>query len=310
MRLLFKKDLREYIGIYNGSKLNEGSKRTKLHPRTISDLNYVIDKVWKDYEKQDDENPLKGEITVVEPDGGYATVPVYYLTNFEQQGAVFQIDNNKPRNLYNVFMIVNPGESLNPNKKSLYNVMYHEIQHLMDLHTTSFLTSKEISKYDPNVPEKYWGHDFEFRAYVNEILEGLVNEYKDLKGKYSDTELKNSLKSILNYFGKGGEIDEIGREVLYNITSEDGEDGELPHSIQILYLLKTDNPSKWSQFLKMLFTTAEEIVSDLNQSQEVTEDKKFSKPRKYSKSYCDSTPCNKMGFTQKASCRPYKNCYK
>lgn len=37
---------------------------------------------------------------------------------------------------------------------------------------------------------------------------------------------------------------------------------------------------------------------------------KFKKPRKYSKSYCESTPCDKMGFTQKASCRPYKNCYK
>jgi hypothetical protein len=33
-------------------------------------------------------------------------------------------------------------------------------------------------------------------------------------------------------------------------------------------------------------------------------------PRKMSKSYCKKTPCNKMGFSQKASCRPYKNCYK
>lgn len=40
------------------------------------------------------------------------------------------------------------------------------------------------------------------------------------------------------------------------------------------------------------------------------EQKKYNKPRKYSKSYCESTPCEKMGFTQKASCRPYKNCYK
>lgn len=38
--------------------------------------------------------------------------------------------------------------------------------------------------------------------------------------------------------------------------------------------------------------------------------KKFKKPRKYSKSYCQSTSCENMGFTQKASCRPYKNCYK
>jgi len=37
---------------------------------------------------------------------------------------------------------------------------------------------------------------------------------------------------------------------------------------------------------------------------------KFKKPRKFSKSYCQSTPCDKMGFSQKASCRPYKNCYK
>lgn len=40
------------------------------------------------------------------------------------------------------------------------------------------------------------------------------------------------------------------------------------------------------------------------------EQKKYKKPRKYSKSYCTSTPCGEMGFTQKASCRPYKNCYK
>ena len=40
------------------------------------------------------------------------------------------------------------------------------------------------------------------------------------------------------------------------------------------------------------------------------EQKKYKKPRKYSKSYCESTSCDGMGFTQKASCRPYKNCYK
>jgi hypothetical protein len=40
------------------------------------------------------------------------------------------------------------------------------------------------------------------------------------------------------------------------------------------------------------------------------EQTKYKKPRKYSKSYCESTSCKDMGFTQKASCRPYKNCYK
>ena len=31
--------------------------------------------------------------------------------------------------------------------------------------------------------------------------------------------------------------------------------------------------------------------------------------RKMSKSYCEKTSCKDMGFSQKASCRPYKNCY-
>jgi hypothetical protein len=40
-------------------------------------------------------------------------------------------------------------------------------------------------------------------------------------------------------------------------------------------------------------------------------DKKTAKfPRRFSKSYCLKRSCNKMGFTEKASCRYYKNCYK
>ena len=37
--------------------------------------------------------------------------------------------------------------------------------------------------------------------------------------------------------------------------------------------------------------------------------KTFKKKRLMSKKYCRKTPCKRMGFTQKASCRPYKNCY-
>jgi serine/threonine protein kinase len=40
-------------------------------------------------------------------------------------------------------------------------------------------------------------------------------------------------------------------------------------------------------------------------------DKKNAKyPRKWSKEFCKRTPCNHMGFSQRASCRYYKNCYK
>lgn len=38
--------------------------------------------------------------------------------------------------------------------------------------------------------------------------------------------------------------------------------------------------------------------------------RKYKFPRRFSKTYCKKTKCSKMGFTQRASCRPYKNCYK
>jgi hypothetical protein len=36
----------------------------------------------------------------------------------------------------------------------------------------------------------------------------------------------------------------------------------------------------------------------------------FRRPRLMSRKYCKKTPCRRMGFTQRASCRPYKNCYR
>lgn len=37
--------------------------------------------------------------------------------------------------------------------------------------------------------------------------------------------------------------------------------------------------------------------------------RRYKMPRKMSRAYCKKTPCRKMGFTQKASCRPWKNCF-
>ena len=37
--------------------------------------------------------------------------------------------------------------------------------------------------------------------------------------------------------------------------------------------------------------------------------KKYKFPRRFSRGHCMRKTCKKMGFTEKASCRPYKNCY-
>lgn len=39
-------------------------------------------------------------------------------------------------------------------------------------------------------------------------------------------------------------------------------------------------------------------------------EREFKMPRKFDRAHCESKTCDEMGFTEKASCRPYKNCYK
>jgi hypothetical protein len=38
--------------------------------------------------------------------------------------------------------------------------------------------------------------------------------------------------------------------------------------------------------------------------------RRFKKKRLMTRKYCKKTACKKMGFTQRASCRPWKNCYR
>lgn len=38
--------------------------------------------------------------------------------------------------------------------------------------------------------------------------------------------------------------------------------------------------------------------------------KSYKFPRRFTRKHCMSKPCKRMGFTEKASCRPYKNCYR
>jgi hypothetical protein len=119
----------------------------------------------------------------------------------------------------------------------------------------------------------------------------------------------DSMDSMLKFFGQGGPMDEIGVKVFYNISSEE-LDSSLPNTIQVLTLVRKYNRAKWTNFLKMLYSTVQELKGEIEKyyQEEVVQESK--KRRKYSQTYCEKTPCHKMGFSQKASCRPYKNCYR
>lgn len=308
MKDIITKVLKEYT-----EEINERSTRVKLHPRTQSDLEYMTDKIYDAWKKKDDEVPKKGEIYVEDPTGDFAMVPVYYLSELENQAAVFPINNQKERNLYNVFIVVNPDEALVPTRKAIYNVLYHEVQHLMDLNTTSKISVKKIGDYTPGDSENYYGHPFEFRAYANEILEGLVREYRQMYGRYPKEQLLASLDTVLDFFGKGGRGDDLFKKALFSISSEEISDEEIPHVLHLLGLLRRHNPTQWKDFLSMVYSTVNEIRDSIEkyykEEEELTEGEKFKKPRKMTKSYCKNTSCKEMGFSQKASCRPYKNCY-
>ena len=304
MRQIIKSVLKEYT-----ENLSEGSKRVKLHPRTESDLEYLSQVLWTASKEGDDEPPKKGTVMVIDPKGSAVEVPVFYLSEFPAQGGVFPFEKDKPRNLYNLFIVVNPEEALNPSLKSTYHILYHEVQHLMDLNSTEYISDKKEKEYSTQDKDKgYWGHEFEFRAFSNEIINAIYKEYRDLFEKVSDEDIISSVDSMISFFGKSGQLDELGQKVLYSISSEK-EQGpqEYPYVLKVAQLLKKHAPERWNSFLKMLYNVGQEIKSDLSQI-EMSEE--FKKPRKMGKSYCEKTPCKDMGFSQKASCKPYKNCYK
>ncbi len=61
---------------------------------------------------------------------------------------------------------------------------------------------------------------------------------------------------------------------------------------------------------KTLLNKAFEHQSSLKlEPQPLEGGRKWKMPRKMTRRYCKKTSCRKMGFTQKASCRPWKNCY-
>ena len=204
MKSLIKETLHSFAKDKYKTKVNqisEGSKRVKLDPRTESDINYLSQLIWTDSKTENDEEPKKGFIKVTDPKGSTVDVPVYYLSDFAAQGGVFPFDKLKQRNLYNLFIVVNPQEALVPSLKSTYHILYHEVQHLMDLNTTEYLSDKSEKKYSAEDKETgYWGHDFEFRAFSNEVMNGLSNEYKELFNIYSDDEIISRLDSLIGFF--------------------------------------------------------------------------------------------------------------
>ena len=257
MENIIRKVLREY-----SENLITEKTRVKFHPRTISDLEYITDIVVSRWKDTDDEKPLVGRLYMEDGAGDKGYVPIYYLSTYQNEAAIQVMDDEKPMGLDNIYIVINPDQMLNPNRKSIYNTLYHELQHVFDTNTTRYRSEKNYGGYSHDSIENYYGHPYEQRAYYNEVLEGIVREYKELFGHYTQEEIEKSLESMLGFFGKSQRGDKILKKVLFNINSEEISN-EAPHALKLLSLVKKGNPESWKMFLKMLSTTVEEIQKDL-----------------------------------------------
>jgi hypothetical protein len=82
-------------------------------------------------------------------------------------------------------------------------------------------------------------------------------------------------------------------------SSEDTQQLEAATNIAILMV----------KVLSSVKARSEEIGATKGRKVDISAAAAGGKRRKMTRKYCKKTTCRKMGFSQKASCRPYKNCF-
>lgn len=236
-----------------------GSKRVRFPERTLRDLRRVSREVNRACKVLDDAEPLKGTIYLKDAQGQEANIEIYYTEECPHAGLIQYNDSGEM--LEDVYIVTNPDYCIQQTEKGVYYALYHELQHIIDLNVLRY--RKNYDSYHNEIPEQYFGHEYEFRAYTNEILEGIVNEYKRLAKEHSKEEVLDAADSLLRFFGQDGIGGELNRKVLFRITSERPNKKKTPYTLQVLALIKEHNPRRWKYFLKMLYSTVEEIKEEV-----------------------------------------------
>ena len=264
------------------SKVISEQKRYKLSPEDYTRLLELTDRLWVLRSKN---FPRKVEVDQMEfktADGSEGKFKVFLNPRYKNYA---QMDL-KPRTSVNpqkFEMQLNP--KLFGSKKNLFLTIYHELMHATDPQFTTKYTEKYFQDFDPEVDEKYYGHPIEFRAFTNEFLEGLTNEFKRRTDRSSNFEnrqlLLKSLKNILNHFSNGEPLTSLSLDIISRINDETLKDNRIanliadistdypetsefmlnkdPQYLIMLNKIKKFNPSMWFKFLKMLYHTGEEI---------------------------------------------------
>lgn len=156
------------------------------------------------------------------------------------------------------------------------------------------------------------------QTFMEDVLEGKCDDY--LKVKAGDILQKHhpNLKHVYHEqtFVEVKDLPKLNEAILHEFHSNGIEvrlysdrtlclqEPELLES----YAKHSHDASVREDYKKLLERYNHEYVK-YEPTQKAGGKKKYKFPRRMTRRYCKKTPCNKMGFTQKASCRPWKNCY-
>ena len=263
--------------------ITEG-KRYQFDPETHYKLNMIVDQLWRDRNKVYRGKTTIDQLPVKLLDGTEGLVRVVVNPRLSYQGLM----GTKPSKSFDpadLFIEVNPKNY--ESRKNLYLIVYHELLHAVDpTQSVKWRPSYQMT-YDETSDEKYWGHPIEFFAMTNEFLEGLVLEFeRRIYGTRNIENLKyleKSLKNILNHFARGEKLTRFSKDIFFRINDEHLEETSVskalenltvdhpgvadylaeheddPYYLIYINMIKMYNPKIWPNFLKMLYSTAEEI---------------------------------------------------
>lgn len=271
------------------NKVNE-AKRYRLENNLDQEIKKVVYFFFERIKRKVNKKTLLGHVRINTEDGVSGMVRVFIDPNLSKEFkdpvyAYLDIEgeNEDPEKLY---VSINP--KMVSDKTELYNTLYHEFLHATDPVFTSKSTEKFWVDYDPDVDEKYWGHQVEFRAVTGEILNAMVNEFKRRKDYLSDKSqikfLIDANENILHHFSQGEELTDFSKKIFQSMfkTQETKsvlsnislnfpstsdifpiKDRDMNYLTKYLANIKKFSGSKWNKFLSMLYSTHNEIMEIL-----------------------------------------------
>lgn len=260
------------------------AKRVRLSPETLQTLKNVVDLIFRRRLRGFSKVTPITKIPITIADGTPGSVEIIVDPTTEHY-AYIDSSNEDDRAIepHDFKIVLNPNKIIT--KKGLYQTLYHEIMHVTDPTFSTKYSEKYWSTYDVESDEGYYGHMIEFRAFTNEFLEGLYNEFiirrKRITNRKRVTELNNSLDNILNYFAKSEPLSPLSKEILKDMMGEESNFklreffkrfeqllyGELERDddyLDILQKVKENIGKEWKRFLNMLYDAYLEIKEKID----------------------------------------------